>query len=185
MQCDTHGPKPVIEPLTGPGGPACDPDRISTTSGFTGRVPSQWINAFRFLGLASEDGSFLEDFRSGLARAVTQHYVEAKRNGVSYGFLGDRAVTPGTYIDGPMWMHGFYDSNNLFRLLRDTGDAPLGNPALPLFLFIQDTGCLLTDSVGEFPDPISQDTGGLSNFFLRVKRGRRKPAQGEAGRSPG
>jgi len=131
MQCDTRGPKPVVEPLTGPGGPACDPDRISTTSGFTGRVPSQWINAFRFLGLASEDGSFLEDFRSGLARAVTQHYVEAKRNGISYGFLGDRAVAPGTYISGPMWMQGFYDSNNLFRLLRDTNDAPLGNPAIP------------------------------------------------------
>lgn len=130
MQCDTRGPKPVVEPLTGPGGPACDPDRVSTTSGFTGRVPSQWINAFRFLGLASADGSFLEDFRSGLARAVTQHYVEARRNGVSYGFLGDRAVTPGTYIAGPMWMQGFYDSNNLFRLLRDTGDAPLGNPAI-------------------------------------------------------
>lgn len=131
MQCDTRGPKPVVEPITGPGGPACDADRIATTSSFTGRVASQWISAFRFLGLASEDGSFLEDFRSSLARAVTQHYVEAKRNGVTYGFLGERSVAPGTYIDGPLWMQGFYDSNNLFRLLRDSGDAPIGNPALP------------------------------------------------------
>ena len=130
MQCDTRGPKPVVEPLTGPGGPACDPDRVSTTSTFTGRMPSQWINAFRFLGLASEDGSFLEDFRSGLARAVTQHYTEARRDGISYGFLGDRSVTAGTYIAGPVWTMGFYDSNNLFRLLRDSNDAPLGNPAL-------------------------------------------------------
>ncbi|HWM93386.1 MAG TPA: fibronectin type III domain-containing protein [Thermoanaerobaculia bacterium] len=130
MQCDTRGPRPVVEPLLGPAGPACDADRISTTSEFTGRVPSQWITAFRFLGLASEDGTFLEDFRSSLSRAVTQHYVEAKRNGVSYGFLGERAITAGTYIDGPMWMHGFYDTNNLYRLLRDTKDAPTGNPAL-------------------------------------------------------
>ncbi|MFL6199435.1 MAG: fibronectin type III domain-containing protein [Thermoanaerobaculia bacterium] len=130
MQCDTRGPKPVIEPLTGPGGPACDADRVSTTSEFTGRVASEWINAFRFLGLASEDGSFLEDYRSGLARAVTQHYVEARRNGVSYGFLGERAVTAGTYIAGPVWIDGFYDTNNLFHLLKDTNDAPLGNPAL-------------------------------------------------------
>jgi hypothetical protein len=130
MQCDTRGPRPVVEPLHGPDGPPCDADRVSTTSEFTGRVASQWISAFRFLGLASEDGSFLEDYRSSLARAVTQHYVEARRNGVSYGFLGERAVAAGTYIDGPMWMHGFYDTNNLFRLLRDTGDAPLGNPAL-------------------------------------------------------
>jgi hypothetical protein len=131
MMCDLRGPKPVVEPLTGPGGPACDADHVSTASEFTGRVASQWINAFRFLGLASEDGSFLEDYRSSLARAVTQHYVEARSNGLSYGFLGDRAVVAGTYIDGPMWMHGFYDTNNLFRLLRDGGDIPLGNPALP------------------------------------------------------
>ena len=130
MQCDTRGPKPVVEPLTGPGGPACDPDRVSTTSGFTGRVASQWINAFRFLGLASEDGSFLEDFRSGLARAVTQHYTESRRDGVSYGFLGERSVTAGTYIAGPVWIQGFYDTNNLFRLLRDSNDSAIGNPAL-------------------------------------------------------
>lgn len=133
MMCDLRGSRPVNEPgylPGGPGGPACDADRVSTTSEFTGRVASQWISAFRFLGLASDDGSFLDDYRSGLARAVTQHYVEAVRNGVSYGFLGDRAVVAGTYIDGPMWMHGFYDSNNLFRLLRDQGDTPIGNPAL-------------------------------------------------------
>jgi hypothetical protein len=133
MMCDLRGPRPVVEPNFIPGGadgPACDADRVSTTSEFTGRVASQWISAFRFLGLASDDGSFLEDYRSGLARAVTQHYVEARRDGISYGFLGNRAVTAGTYIDGPMWMHGFYDSNNLFRLLRDGGDAPVGNPAL-------------------------------------------------------
>ena len=133
MMCDLRGPRPVTEPgyvPGGPGGPACDADRVSTTSDFTGRVASQWISAFRFLGLASDDGSFLDDYRSSLARAVTQHYVEANRNGVSYGFLGDRAVVAGTYIDGPIWMHGFYDSNNLFRLLRDQGDAPIGNPAL-------------------------------------------------------
>jgi hypothetical protein len=131
MMCDTRGPRPVAEPLTGPGGPACDPDHVSTTAEFTGRVASQWISTFRFLGLASPDGTFLEDFRSSLARAATQFYVEADQNGVAYGFLGERAVTPGTYIDGPMWMHGFYDTNNLYRLLRDTGDAPIGNPALP------------------------------------------------------
>jgi hypothetical protein len=134
MMCDLRGPKPVTEPgfiPGGPGGPACDADHVSTTSEFTGRVASQWISAFRFLGLASDDGSFLDDYRSSLARAVTQHYVEANRGGVAYGFLGDRAVTAGTYIDGPMWMHGFYDTNNLFRLLRDSGDVPMGNPAIP------------------------------------------------------
>ena len=130
--CDTRGPKPVIEPVTGPGGPACGPDHISTTSEFTGRVANQWLNAFRFLGLASEDGSFLEDYRGGLARAATQHYVEVHKAGEStvYGFLGERAVTPGTYIGGPVYLYGLYDTNTMYRLLRDTNDAPIGNPLL-------------------------------------------------------
>jgi hypothetical protein len=130
--CDTRGGYPVLE-ATGPGGPTCGPDHVSTRAEFTGRVATQWINAFRFLGLASADGSFLEDYRDSLARAATQHYVEVRRVGqaTSYGFLGERAVTPGTYIGGPVWMFGFYDTNTLFRLLRDTNDAPIGNPALP------------------------------------------------------
>lgn len=131
FMCDTRGSGPVLDP-TGPGGPACAPDHPSAT-GFTGRVATQWINAFRFLGLASADGSFLDDYRGSLARAATQHYVEVRRPGqtTTYGFLGDRAVVPGTYIGGPIWMFGFYDTNTLFRLMRDTNDAPIGNPALP------------------------------------------------------
>jgi len=130
--CDTRGSYPVLE-AAGPGGPACAADRLSTRADFTGRVATQWINAFRFLGLASADGSFLEDYRGSLARAATQHYVEVHRLGetTAYGFLGERAVAPGTYIGGPVWMFGFYDTNTLFRLLRDTDDAPIGNPALP------------------------------------------------------
>jgi fibronectin type 3 domain-containing protein len=132
FMCDTRGSYPVLEPAAP--GAACGPDHPSSTSAsFTGRVATQWINAFRFLGLASADGSFLEDYRGSLARAATQHYVEVHRAGqtTSYGFLGDRAVVPGTYIGGPVWMFGFYDTNTLFRLLRDTNDAPIGNPALP------------------------------------------------------
>lgn len=130
--CDTRGAYPVLDP-TGPGGPACGPDHVSTRAEFTGRVATQWINTFRFLGLASSDSSFLDDYRGSLARAATQHYVEVHRPGQSmtYGFLGERSVTPGTYIGGPVWMFGFYDTNTLYRLLRDTNDAPIGNPALP------------------------------------------------------
>jgi hypothetical protein len=130
--CDTRGSYPVLE-AAGPGGPACAADYPSAQAEFTGRVATQWINAFRFLGLASADGSFLDDFRNSLARAATQHYVEVHRLGetTAYGFLGERAVVPGTYIGGPVWMFGFYDTNTLFRLLRDTNDAPIGVPGLP------------------------------------------------------
>ncbi|HVR95942.1 MAG TPA: fibronectin type III domain-containing protein [Thermoanaerobaculia bacterium] len=129
------------------GGGACSPDapQANPSQNFTGRVSSQWHNAFRFVGLASDDGSFLDDYRSGMARAATQHYVEATRNGVAYGFLGDRAVIPGTYQAGPMWMNGFYDANILFRLQRDTGDAPIGIPALPPSRIIAATARTLRD----------------------------------------
>ena len=129
--CNTRGSYPVLE-AAGPGGPACAADYPSNEAEFTGRVATQWINAYRFLGLASADGSFLEDYRNSLARAATQHYVEVHRLGetTTYGFLGERAVAPGTYIGGPVWMFGFYDTNTMFRLLRDTDDAPIGVPAL-------------------------------------------------------
>jgi hypothetical protein len=129
--CDTRGPKPSTDPQ-GPDGPACAPDYPSSSAEFTGRVATQWINAFRFLGLASPDGTFLEDYRASLARAATQHYVEVHRAGETrtYGFLGERAVVPGTYIGGPIWMYGFYDTNTMFRLLRDTADAPIGLPTM-------------------------------------------------------
>jgi hypothetical protein len=132
LVCPSRGPGPVTVPH-GPDGPACaashPPDNDS--AGATGRAPSQWIAAFRFLGLASGDASFLEDYRSGLARAVTQQYAELTRSGKAYGFLGEKTVQgPGVYEAGPAWTNGFYDAENLYRLQRDTGDAPIGEPPL-------------------------------------------------------
>jgi hypothetical protein len=92
-------------------------------------VAGQWLAVFRFLGLASDDASFLEDWRSGLARAVTQQYAEVERDGRRYGFLGDKDLGgPGPHQTGPLWMNGFYDAENLYRWQLDTGDAPLGDP---------------------------------------------------------
>ncbi|HEX9944533.1 MAG TPA: hypothetical protein VGG03_21185 [Thermoanaerobaculia bacterium] len=131
--CPSRGRTPVRVPH-GPDGPACaathPPD--NDASGLTGRVAGQWLAAFRFLGLASEDPSFLEDYHSGLARAVTQHYVEVEKDGKRYGFLGINTVKePGAYDAGPVWTNGFYDAENLYRLQRDTGDSPIGEPPLP------------------------------------------------------
>jgi hypothetical protein len=132
LLCETRGPQPVALPqsLRGPQGPACAADHppANPSANFAGRVAGQWLAAFRFLGHASEDPSFLEDFRSGLARAVTQHYAELERDGKRYGFLGGRVEKAGTSQAGPLWTNGFYDAENLYRLLLDTGDAPLGIP---------------------------------------------------------
>jgi hypothetical protein len=109
------------KPPCGAGDP---PDKAS----FTGRVAGQWLAALRFLGLASGDPAFLEAWKTGLARAVTHQYVEAERGGKRYGFLGKERVEGGTYEAGPMWLIGMYDSEGLYRLMRDTDDAPIGDP---------------------------------------------------------
>jgi len=101
---------------------------------FSGRVASQWLAAFRFVGLAGADPGYLADWESGLARALTQHYVESIQNGTAYGFWldgGDLVAGPGSYASSQLWMASLYDMNNLYRLQQDTNDAPLGDPALP------------------------------------------------------
>lgn len=96
-----------------------------------GRVASQWFAAFRFVGLASDDASYLEDYKSGLARAVTQYYVEAEQAGTRYGFwLFAPAGGPGTYSTDQLWIASLYDMNMLYRRQRDTNDTPIGNPPL-------------------------------------------------------
>jgi hypothetical protein len=103
-------------------------------AGLTGRVASQWNAVYRFLGLASDDASFLDDYHANVGRAFTQQWVQAQRGGVDYGFLLD-GTTPvtggGTFATGQLWMVSQYDMNVLDRLRRDTADAPIGSPAIP------------------------------------------------------
>jgi len=114
---------------------ACEPHDAPQDefANLTGRVASQWFSTFRFVGLASSDATYLDDYRANLARAVTQQYVAADRNGTRYGFLlGDwnPVLSAGTKTTDQLWMTAFYDMNNLDRLQRDTGDAPIGDPPL-------------------------------------------------------
>jgi hypothetical protein len=113
-----------------PEGPACPPNHPPSGEGFTGRVAAEWTAAYRFLGLASDDPSFLEDYRSNLARALTQSYAEVEKDGRRYGLLGERIETPGSGQAGPFWTNGFYDAENLYRFQVDTGDEPIGDPPL-------------------------------------------------------
>ena len=106
----------------------CAADDPPGKASFTGRVAGQWLAALRFLGLASGDASFLDDWRTGVARAVTHQYLEVERGGKRYGFYGKGKVEGTSYETGPMWVVGFYDGERLYRLMRDTGDAPVGDP---------------------------------------------------------
>lgn len=101
----------------------------------TGRVFVQWHSVFRFVGLAGSDATFLEDYAANIARQYTLNYTELLQNGVRYGFLTDGTLQqvingPGTYSTDQLWMACLYDLNLLYRLQRDTNDAPIGSPAL-------------------------------------------------------
>lgn len=114
-------------------GQACGPDDppVDIWSALGGRVAAQWLLTFRFLGLAGADPSYLEDWRGGMARLFTQHYVEGPAGGAVCGFLTDSPLEgPGEYFTSQFWMASFYEWNNLNRLRVDTGDASLGEPAL-------------------------------------------------------
>jgi hypothetical protein len=105
------------------------PDPFATVNG---RVGMQWQSTFRFLGLAGSDATYLEDYRANLARAVTQWYVEADQGGTRYGFwTANRAIASGATSTDQLWMTQLYDMNVLFRLQRDTSDAPIGIPPIP------------------------------------------------------
>ncbi len=99
---------------------------VDEFANLTGRVASQWIATFRFVGLAG-DASYLDDYRNDLARALTQQYLALDSAGFLLG--GWQPVTSaGTHTTDQLWMTALYDVKNLEQLLRDTNDAPTGNP---------------------------------------------------------
>ncbi|MBL8114159.1 MAG: hypothetical protein JNK60_14860, partial [Acidobacteria bacterium] len=100
---------------------------------FTGRVAMQWVAVFRFLGLASDDATYLDDVRSLLARATTQNHVEAVAGGRTFGFMtygGDLIGAAGTYDTDQLWMNALYDGQELYRFEVDTQNASIGSPAV-------------------------------------------------------
>ena len=135
-ECPQRGPNPVVTPH-GPDGPACAADYPinDPNATLTGRVGEQWQYIFRFMGLASNDASFLDDFRLNFARMITQLYAAPVQNGITYGFWGGPDLMPSsttgmTALTDSQWTIGMYDMHYLSRYQRDSGDAPLGIPAL-------------------------------------------------------
>jgi chitodextrinase len=168
-ECPTRGPSPVLTPH-GPDGPACAADYPVNTPdiSLTGRVAQQWQNVFRFMGLASNDASFLEDYRLNFARAITQQYAALSRNGVTYGFWGGPDVTTptssgATFTTDSQWTIGMYDMHYLNRYQRDSGDAPLGIPAMRPSQVISSIAHTYKDI-----EPMVIGDGTVSGFWARL-----------------
>ena len=168
-ECPTRGPNPVLIPH-GPDGPACAADYPvnNPDATLTGRVGQQWQNVFRFMGLASDDASFLEDFRLNFARSITQQYAALTRNGITYGFWGGpdlMAATSsgGTFTTDSQWTIGMYDMHYLNRYQRDSGDAPLGIPAMRPSQVISSIAHTYKDI-----EPMVIGDGTVSGFWARL-----------------
>lgn len=129
-----------------PQGPVCSPNTGITDpdARLNGRVTSQFLEMFRFVGLATDDASFLDDWTSTTARNLTQHYAELQHLGETVGFIepsggylpdgsgGDfSAITgAGTYYSTQLWMTSLYDLTLLYRLIPQLQDPLLGNPGV-------------------------------------------------------
>ncbi|MBV6412973.1 MAG: hypothetical protein OMOMHJEC_00763 [Xanthomonadales bacterium] len=129
--CPTRGSTPP--------GAVCTPTTPITDdfAGVNDRVANQFYQIFRFVGLASDDASYLDDWRSNEARFLTQNFALVQQGGVALGFTepsGGGSTTiitgPGSYYTTQLWMASIYDFNLLHRLQVDTLDAPLGVPAI-------------------------------------------------------
>ncbi|HKH49212.1 MAG TPA: hypothetical protein VKM72_31485 [Thermoanaerobaculia bacterium] len=162
LVCSSRGPQPVAE-AKGPDGPACGSEPLAKSSP-SGRVGYQWLAAFRFVGLAGPDASFLEDYRSGIARMLTHQYAELEKDGKTYGFLGgDLRAAPQNQA-GPLWVNAFYDSELLYRWIVDSGDAPLGDPPLRASRVLP----AVAHTLVAFVEPLSGKTGGPKYLIYKL-----------------
>ncbi len=133
-------------------GPACDPtvQKFDEYAAVTGRSAMQYANIFHYLGTSSRDGSYLEDWESLLARAVTQYYVEPVQQGVPYGFWASSNARTGNTASGALqstdqqWMLSLYDMEALYNYSVETGDQALGSPPIRPSRIITNWGRTLT-----------------------------------------
>jgi hypothetical protein len=92
------------------------------------RVGSQHAAIYWFLGHASPDASFLDDFRNNLARGFERHTALLTRDGKEYAFSWEKPsdMEPGWAQSTQMWMWSLYYLQNAWCLYREFGDLPLG-----------------------------------------------------------
>ena len=114
-------------------GSACVPTDppVNEWAPLVGRAVMQWLAVFRFLGEASNDPSYRDDYVSGLERAVTQDYVEGANNGSMVGMWIPSVFNGnGNYSSDQLWMVSLYDLYLLHKLEEETADREIGITAV-------------------------------------------------------
>jgi|CXWL01.1.fsa_nt_gi hypothetical protein len=122
-----------------PPGAMCGPNDLIADpwANLNGRVAVQWYRVFRFLGLASGDGTYLTDWQGNVGRWLTQYWAQPGSGVAARGFtvpsgggVFDHVDGPGSYGTDQLWMASLYDLDVLERLAVDSLDAPVGSPPL-------------------------------------------------------
>ncbi len=102
--------------------------------GSVGRVPSQYADIEFFLAHASNDYTFLQDFRNFLDRMASRNLVMAKSGTKEYAFISgtDQVATPGVITTDQAWMLGIYTLNDLWKLYSEYGDVKIGKDSISI-----------------------------------------------------
>lgn len=122
-----------------PPGPMCGPNDLidDPWANLNGRTAAQWYRVFRFLGLASGDATYLEDWQGNVGRWLSQYWAQPGNGLATRGFtvpsgggVFDYVDSPGTYSTDQLWMASLYDFDVLERLAVDSLDTPIGSPPI-------------------------------------------------------
>lgn len=99
---------------------------LNSWMGTTGRVSSQMAAIYWFLGHASNDASFLEDYLNMYQRLVARHTAFLKNGDKDYTFIAQSMASNAQSVTTDQhWMSGLYALQNMWWLYHEYGDITL------------------------------------------------------------
>ena len=99
-----------------------------------GRVSSQHSGIFWFLGHATSDNSFLDDYRNQMERLASLCMVLVKKESIEYAFINQNPIsaTQDSMVTEQNWMLGLFAMNDFWKLYSEYGDLELGKDRIKI-----------------------------------------------------
>lgn len=116
--------------------PADAPTPVNFVSS-TGRVGSQMAEILFFLGHASDDAGYLDDYLNLNDRAITRHMAlltSPSHPDKEFAFLSSQDIydSTGSFTTGQFWMETNYTMYYLWQIYSEYGDREMGIHKLPI-----------------------------------------------------
>jgi hypothetical protein len=112
------------------------------------RASSQQATIYWFLGHASADASFLDDFRNQVERGVEVYSALLDEGGREYAFAWEKPTdktSATSAVTTQMWMWSLYYLQNVWSLYREYGDVSLGKSGVTVSRYLTAVGRTLWD----------------------------------------